>query len=506
MRLPRPERSVAAAAALLCVVLVGCAGPRLNMWPVYFQETQQVGDDPGQRVTTVEIAYPFFSLSKFAQRYWFAVRPLFNYESNAGEDSHRLQYLWPLGLQKGEGERRWYHILWPVFMHTRAQRPSGEKQTHGFVFPLVFWGSKAPEGVYFALFPVAGVTHGLVADTFSFVAFPLYSYFRQGEYRRHNIAWPFFTIGGTPDGRQKLLRIWPLYVHSSREGAWDHHFLLWPFIRWGSQQWSAGDRQYRRTYSVFHPFYLFERTHDAEGKLVAYRSKAILGTKSWEERDGEEYRSWTFLWTLMRDTEAPRKTERAFIPFFWWTKQYPGGRESGRTWTRTRLLWPIVWVDSRVEADRKDTAFILAPLLWHYKTRYTAGDSAGKTDRRITLWPLVTWERQHDGAWRLNLLSSGWRDRSEGAKRNYRPLFELFQISSDPQEGKETRLLWRLYHHKRGPRGRYLSFGPLATYDGIGDAGAEGRKSFSCLFGLVKYYWREEGSHWRILYVPLGGD
>jgi len=501
MKTPSPQILRWSAAAVLCLALSGCAGPRVNLWPLYFQETQVGG---GRQTTLVEAGYPLFSLHKEPDRYWYAVRPLFNYESNPAEDYHRLQYFWPFGLQRRDGEQRWYHRFWPFLVHTQANRPDGQQHTHGLFFPLLFWGDRPPEGAYFAAFPLGGVTHGLLGDTLSFFAFPLYSYYRQGEYSRYNIAWPFLSIGATPDGTRKLLRIWPFYVHNWRKDMWDHHYLVWPFVRWGQQQWQAGGHSYVRTYTVVHPVFAVERCHDEDGNLVASRSKIFGGSRNWDHREGHEAKGWTFLWTLIRRQTSSRGAETAFIPFFWQTVHYPGGRQTGQKWTRTRLLWPIGWVDSRVADEKEGFGFILAPVYWHYTTRYTAGENAGKTDRSITLWPIVSWRSRHDGAWKLSFLSSGWQDASDGFKRNYRAFFELFQVNGAPDGQKETRVLWRLYHHKHGPRGSYLSFGPLTTYDGIGDAGAQDRRSFSCLFGLVKYYWSDEGTSWRVLYLPLG--
>jgi len=501
MRPSRRGTLLQAVVALLCLVTAGCVGPRINLWPIYFQETHAT--EQGLE-TVVEAPYPLFELHKFPNRYWYVVRPLFNYQSGPEEGAHRLQYMWPLGLQKGEGERLWYHRFWPFFVHASATRPDGQEQVHGMLFPLVFWGHRAPEGMYFAVFPLGGVTHGLFGDTFSFVAFPLYSYFRQGEYRRYNVLWPFFSIGNTPDGKEKVLRIWPFYVRKRRENTYDHTYLLWLFVSWGTEEWQAGPKHYVRHYTAVRPFYASDKTYDGDGNLVASRSGIFGSTRSWDSRPGHEGKGWTYLMTLVRYRTSPTEDEFGIIPFYWATRRRPGGPDSGRRWTRHRILWPLVWVDTTQEEDRTGTSLVLAPLYWHHETHYTAGQHAGKADRRITLWPVATWESSYDGAWRFHVASTGWHDASEGYKRNYGALFELFQVGRDPEGEKQLRLLWRLYHQRWSPAGQYLSLGPLVTYDSIGDAGAEGRKSFSCLFGLVKYHWSEGDSGWRVLYLPPG--
>ena len=124
--------------------------------------------------TTVEVLHPFFSLEKGARSYHYALRPLYNFESDRGEKkTHRLQYLWPLGLQSSKEDDLWLHRFWPLFLHTEKTKFfTGERAVHGFVFPLAYWGYKPPQGRYFALFPLGGVVHGLLGDTFSVVAFP----------------------------------------------------------------------------------------------------------------------------------------------------------------------------------------------------------------------------------------------------------------------------------------------------------------------------------------------
>jgi hypothetical protein len=157
-------------------------------------------------------------------------------------------------------------------------------------------------------------------------------------------------------------------------------------------------------------------------------------------------------------------------------------------------------MDENVEKSR----VVVAPFYWQYSARHT-GEEPARLERNITLWPFATWRRRLDGSRDFWIISHGWTDESGGAKRNYRAVFDLFQYHSKPGGETETRLLSRLYHHRRGARGRYLSVGPLFTYDSIGDVVGEEGKYFSALLGLVKRSWTADGSRWRIFYIPLGG-
>ena len=492
--------------AVLGTPLIGCASPRVNLWPIYFQETRKSSTAPDRPVTSIEILYPFIAIELDGNRHYHALRPLYNYESNEVERSHRLQYLWPLGLQAGKEGDRWIHRLWPLFQHSKiARRQSGEEVAHGFLFPLIFWGRRPPEGSYVALFPLGGVTHGLLGDTFSFVLFPVYSYYRYHEYVRHNILWPFFSTGGTPDGKRELLRLWPLYVHRRQTDTYDHHYLLWPFLRWGSQQWRTRDDQYVRRYFAFHPFYSIWTTRDSDGKAVAYQRHTLSFTRRVDTRERTKEKSWSLLWSLIRRGSSPQKHEFRIFPFYWQTAQYPRwARDSGQRRTRFRILWPFIWLDvNTMREDAKDTNFLVVPFYWHYTRHYTDGQYEGRTRRSVTLWPLMTLQKEPDRSSHFWIASHGWKDATGGYKRNYRPFFDFFQYHRHPEGEKEIRILWRLFHHKCGPSGTYASLPLLFTYDSIGDEGADGEKSCSFLFDLIKYCWSEKGRRWRLLYIPL---
>jgi len=487
--------------------LSGCAGARVNAWPLFFSQERSPGEEGARASRVTEILYPFFGVETGPGRRSHVLRPLYNYERDEGRGLSQVQYLWPLGLWQSKDGRTWLLRLWPLFQEASTRRRStGQSTTHGMLFPLLYWGRRGGEGGYFALFPLGGVTHGLLGDTFSFVLFPLYSYYRMGHYVRHDVLWPILSWGSTADGRRKRVRIWPFYVRDWRQDTWAHHYLLWPLVRWGWQRWSTSQESYERRYWAFHPFVARSRLRNSRGEVVAWASQGALLSRARDMRPGKELDRWSALVGLICSGTSPRTDELRLFPLYWRKAHYQGGKGSGRVWTRQRILWPIIWLDhSTLEADNVKSSLIVAPIYWHFTRRYTAGEHEGRTSRSITLWPLFTWKRDADGAAHFWIASHGWSDASGGYKRNYRAFFDLFQYHSQPDGQKEMRLLWRLYHYRRTPAGRYLSVGPLFTYDSLGDEGAGNERSFSVLLGLVKYAWSPKGGRWRLFYVPLGG-
>lgn len=496
---------------LCCLALVaagtgGCAGGRVNMWPVYFREVREVPADGGtRRVTATDVLYPFFHRESNPDRSWHALRPLYNYETEPQRDRSRVQYLWPLGLYFRDGDKQTHHRLFPLFEHLTAwSNRHGRYSTHAHLLQILRWGEDAEFGPYLALFPLAGVTHGVISDTWSFVLFPLYSHYRQGNYVRDDFPWPFLGYGRSPDGRRVQYRFWPLYVYqrfANKLGLYERNDLLWPLVRWGGLD--TGADRYSTVLAVT-PLFSLIRTWDRQGELAAYRA-SILGISFGRDEREKRETGWGALWWLAESSRSPRKDTFRLFPFYWRTTYYRSrARDPQRSWTRRRILWPLLWHDSSdFEPGVHSESLVLAPLYWHYKDVHEREEEPDRVARSITLWPLATYRRRADGGWHFWLLSHGWKDATRGYKRNYRAFFDLFQYHHTADGQRETRVLSRLYHHRRGAGGRYLSLAGLFTYDSTAEVVGEDGSYVSALFGLLKYSWTEQDGTWRVLGIPL---
>jgi hypothetical protein len=514
-----PSSAARGGRLLRCLLLTalcftsGCATGRINLWPLYFDENRMAPTPDGPRlIRTTEVLYPIFSREAKEGGSWYAVRPLYNYDYNATRGEDRVQYLWPLGLYFKHGDYEWHLRLFPLFAHIRVWQPSMQGySSQGHLIELIRWGDHARLGPYFAIFPLAGVTHDVIGDTWSFVLFPLYSHYRQGNYVRDDVLWPVMSYGrtsgnyaGAPQGARKVLRFWPFYAYQRSESRMqmiERHDALWPLVRWGRRD--RGGKHYFTVLAVT-PFYSAVEMRDGSGKVVNAR-RSVLGVSYGKVGSGEaEVSGWSALWSFFKGSQSNTTDEVRFMPFYWQRNYYTDKKkEPERRWQRRWMPWPIVHTD----ADRRDPehykgGFVVAPVYWQYTDAYYEKGRPPRVGRSITLFPLWTWKRDPEGGHHFWMLSHGWEDTTQGFKRNYGAFFDIFQYHHTAQEA-EVRLVDRLYHQRTTARGTYVSLASVFTYDSTGEVVGQEGSYVSFLFDLVKYSWSEKGSRWRIFYIPL---
>ncbi|MFO8008401.1 MAG: hypothetical protein R6V05_11780 [Candidatus Brocadiia bacterium] len=454
----------------------------------------------------MEFLYPIFERHDDGETAWHVVRPFYNAQSGPG-DRYQVQFLWPLGLYFRRADQETRFRLFPFWHYQRTWSDrAGGYSTHAHLLQLLRWGNTAEHGPYLALFPLGGVTHNVLGPTWSFALFPLYSYFRRDDYVRHDVLWPVFTYGRAPQDRVVRYRFWPFYVYqrkSSGEALYVRRDVLWPLARWGRLD-MGGD--YHHTVKVLVPFYASIRTYDRDDNLVAHRFAVLGMRRAWDSRETKETVGWGALWNIVNVAHETLSDTFRIFPFYWRTVHYrTPEKEPDRSWVRHRILWPIIWVDhDRLEPGVRKRGLVVAPFYWDYSERYPSEDGPTRTGRRITLWPLATWESESDGAKHFWIGSRGWRDPTGGYKRNYRAFLDFVQHHRTADGTRETRVLSRLYHHRRGPSGRYLSLASLFTYDSMDDVVGQDGSYVSVLFGLLKCSWTDTRRRWRVLYIPFG--
>jgi hypothetical protein len=495
--LPFNRRSAALAAALALALLAGCTstGP-VELWPLYRAERNPGGSEQGDPATrTYEALYPFFSARNTPETRYHALRPLYNWEAATDGSFRQCQFLWPLGLYRYREDREKTFRILPLFHQGSARSTVNDQwQTRGFVFPLIIWGQARPGGCYFAAFPLGGVVRNLVVDRFRFVLFPIWSQVNDKDYSRHDVLWPVISWGGTPDGRRRILRLWPFYVHKRKTGEWERNWILWPFVLWGRE---ALDTRYPRSYAGLFPLYVGKVSRDLEGETVAYDRRVLyfLFVRRKDTRPEHKLSAVAILWPLTNFECGPGRREIRIFPLYWQTDRISPD-DTGYLWSRHRILWPIIWIDrDRRPLDHTARDIVVAPFYWDHAREW----NDLSREREITLWPLYTFKRDRDGGVHHWLMSFGWHDVTKGWKRNLRAFFDIFQYHSETDGSGSVRLFWRLFSTEHHGPWRRTEINPLFTWERD-----EGYRRWSCLFGIIAREKAGQKRRWRIFYIPFG--
>jgi hypothetical protein len=503
----RTRRALCALLLLSSVSAAGCASGRINAWPLFFHEARRVQTPEGPKVvTSTDVVYPIFHRESEPGTSWYAVRPFYNYQHGPEPGRHQVQYLWPLGLYFKDGTKITEWRLWILAAYISTWSDLHQRySTHAHVLQLLRWGNDAELGPYLAFIPLAGVTHKFIGDTWSFVLFPLFSYYRQGTYTRTDFPWPILGYGATPNKSKVMYRAFPFFVYqrnTNLKGTYVRYDAPWPLLRWGGLDLGG---QYYSTVLAVTPLFSTVRTWDRQGQMVAHRTSILGFAFENDKREQKRASDWGALWWLVQRKSAPRRDDFRIFPFYWQTTYYrSAAKDPATSWTRVRAPWPIIWIDhSRLEPGVDRSAFFVSPFYWQYTDAYQKEGEPDRTARRITLWPLATWAHDKDDGYHFYLLSHGWNDTTHGYERNYRAFFDIFQYHSTAKGEREVRVLSRLYHSRSTPTGNYLSVAGLFTYDGTQEVVGQEGKYVSALFGLVKCSWTEQKRHWRIFFIPV---
>jgi hypothetical protein len=494
--------AIPALAACVAFGLAGCATNKVELWPLFYYEKDPASVEPvkGAEANT-HVLGPIISVQNSPERHYHAVRPLWNYEEKRDGSFEQAQFIWPLGLYRKDGDMEKLVRFIPIFHHGgKRSTVTGDWETQGFVFPLAYWGrvrkGEKHGGRYFALFPIGGVIRQLFVDRFRFVLFPIWSQTNAGEYSRHDVLWPIVSWGGTPDGKRRVLRVWPFYVHKHKRGFWEQNWVLWPFVLWGKEDLNS---RYPKRYWGFFPFYVSKYSEDKDRNTVAYDRRVLyfLFVRRKDRRTKHELSSWAILWPLTNFEDGVKRNETRIWPIYWRT-DYKGKGKEPYAMRRYRVLWPIIWVTRDKRKDDVTARDILVvPFYWDYAKKY-----ADKTrSRSITVFPLYTFARDKDGSVHHWVVSHGWKDVTQGWKRNLRALIDLFQWHRWADGRRHLRILWRLveYHRDKREDMRRFELNPFFTVERHKQYGR-----WSCVFGIIAREKRGERRRWRIFYIPFG--
>ena len=391
-------------------------GYGLKVWPFFHYRT-----DPEGASTTLKILGPLVYWKRGVDEGEFAVRPLFYRTKNDKQDSLVIEYFYPLGKFKREGEYSRHYIV--PFLRGRDDRRGGTRENHFSLF--VFFQGQAESGEsYGGVFPLAGTVVGRFGrDRIRFFLWPIYSDVVDEGANTCNVCWPILST--TKGGGRKGFRLWPFWGYKEEEGVSRTDFMLWPFFIRSKRRMDTDDPE--REYFLF-PLY---RNVRSRGR----RQVAILWpffSHTVDERGG--YRRWDMPWPFISFSRAEKMNRVMLFPLYH-HKEAPGDR------TRW-ILWPLYqcWDDQIGDQREVVKRYLLVNRI------QTVFNGKGEVMRKeVSIWPLFTYSRKGDEV-KLRLLNL-IPIRHEGVERHWAPFYRVFGYERSAS-GKRWDIFWELYERE----------------------------------------------------------
>jgi hypothetical protein len=382
--------------------------------------------------------------------------------------------LWPLFTSRRRGdERSWNSAL--IAWGRDADIKDPNSQWSLLVLPILALGKTEEGHNYGGVFPLAGRLQEVAGkDVIDFVLFPLYAYTRQGDLNTWNVLFPIISWTRAPD--EGRFRVFPLYGQAHEPGI-RRKFVLWPL--WNQATYSAPQAEgyswmlfpiagrvslsNQQTWRVLPPLFRYTRAGTMREWMAPWPFVQI-------KRGGPD--EMTYLWPLYGVRKRPTITSRFVL--------WPIGRSE--TIREPRSVLSRRWVVPFYFDERR----LVRP----------PGESERASERRIRLWPLVTYQKADDRMeWHTLEL---WPAAPVPAvERLYAPFWTLYSHERSGTDVSDE-LLWGLFRRQRGDGYAYTSVFPLVSWGASRDNGS---LRWDVLKGLVGYE-REGGvRRLRILYM-----
>jgi hypothetical protein len=336
-----------------------------------------------------------------------------------------------------------------------------------------------PEDCYTALFPFHGrVRDRLYRDEFWFTAWPFYIGSRRKDVVTHNYLFPFvhFRTGNGLRGWQ----VWPFYGSETKDITWHTNgfgdvelvpghrksFALWP-IRF-SQDLGVGTTNLE-THRILLPFYSYSKSPARDSRTWLWPFFSVIDNRE------KGYLEWQMPWPFVVITRGPGETTDRVLPFYSYSRSPVA--ESGF------LLWPLYKVN-RIKSppllrERERVFFFL------YSDVHETNTLRQTVLRRVDLWPLFAYRRDHEGREYLQApaLLESFLPLNRATDHLYSPIWSVWRQARNPETRATSQsLLWNLYRRDRSPESTKVSL----------------------LFGLFQYHSTPEGRRFKLFYVPIG--
>lgn len=402
----------------------------------------------------------------------FAFRPFYSREV---DQRGRLvtDVLWPLAsFRTWRGESDW-RVLTAFGHDDDVSDPASPYRV--WLLPLVFLGRNDSGQDYGAVFPLGGrIDNWFGRDEVSFILFPLYARSRLNDLQTHHVLWPL--ISRTTGKDVKQTRVFPFYGYSRRPDAMDRRFVLWPF-------WTqVRDRRPGESGGGFMLFPVIGHVRMKGQETWMWLPPLFRYTK------GEGGASGGCPWPLVQ-WERGKRDKMYVWPIY--------GRRSADGDTVSFWVWPFIWRGRTEQGGELRQRFRVFPLYAQESRQVKGGDAVRVSDRYVSVWPLLSYNRQESNTVVRMLDLWPFRDTAP-VERNLAPWWTVFsRYRSD--EGTGGRVLWGLARWSTSYDGRrYRSVFPLVSIESA--AGEKGFREWNVLKGAAGYRRDVDGGTFRLLY------
>jgi hypothetical protein len=445
----------------------------LTLWPLIDYRSSAAVD-----YRSLSLLGPLIKYERKGKEREFSLRPLLHRARDVESGAAYGEYLYPLAGSRSD-EDLFYVQIMHLFEIDFGPRETGEDEA--MLFPFLFYGETGEDARYFAFFPFGGrLEDKFGRDEIRFTLFPLYLRTERGTTVNSHFLWPIFGV--TRGEEEWGWRVWPLYGASSKEGVYHRRFYLWPiFFRHDLALDSDNPRRVRAAF----PFY-----YRSESPQVSTAGVLWPFFRSHHDRS-RNFREWDAPWPLVRITRGEHRHGNRFLPFY--------SLERTGDYHRRWIAWPLFrseWLDTELLTRRRHSLLFFLYSDLHEQLK----DEELPRKRRISFWPFYTFEERQGVRhfYTLSLLEPIFQE-NEGIRRNWSPLWRLYQRKWDRHGNKASSLLWNLYWKERRGKDVAMEVFPFFSY-----RREAGESDLRLLKGLFRYRKTEEGGHLNLFFLPWG--
>jgi len=448
-------------------------GSIITLWPFF-----DYRESPQQGFRNLSILGPLLKFQRNGETEITAVRPFFYRTEDAGDDTSRTAYLYPIASSETWAEGKYLQVL--QLFQKRTPLPGVEERRGPMLFPFYISGTSEKHGHYVSVFPFYGdIYDRFWKDEYHYVLFPLYGRTVNNGTETRNYLYPFFSL--IKGEKERGFQFWPLYGQAEKEGVYRKRFALWP-VYFQEELGLDTDSPTRKFYLF--PFYTSSLSQKRTEKhyLWPFFGHISDSEKKLEERDY----FWPFVVTVRSEE---RKLDR-YLPFYSVDRR----KNSLKRW----YLWPL-FSHQELNSD----SYLLERnrvLFFLYSDATETWTIDGKSRSKVSCWPLFTYRSDERGVKTVSFPAPVEPIlNKEGIENSWAPLWRLYIQKWNDAGDSAVSFLWNLYWHESRSDDLAYELFPFISY-----RSEKKGTDLALLKGLIRYRKQNDTNELRFLWLPFG--